>query len=48
MEALNVDKSTRAWEFAKINENRRAMGMLNPVRENNEGMFILGGRRDDN
>ena len=30
-----------------INENRRAVGMLNPMRDENESTYRGGGRRDD-
>ena len=31
--------------YVKFDADRRAVGMLNPMRNGNEGMFILGGKR---
>ena len=33
--------------LATYDENRRAVEMLNPMRDKNEGTYIPGGRRDD-
>ena len=37
----------REREFASIDANRRAVGMLNPSRDKKEGTFIPKGRGDD-
>ena len=42
-----VDKSARARVGWTFDANRRAVGMLNPLRDKNEGFFIPGDRRGD-
>ena len=45
--ALFSSRKARERELAKFDENRRAVGMLNPLRIMNcEGMFIQGARED--
>ena len=37
---IEIDKrKARERELATFDENRRAMGMLNPMRDKNEGMY---------
>ena len=34
-------------KLARFDENRKTVGMLNPLRDKNEGFFIPGDRRGD-
>ena len=44
---IKIDwRKARERELATLNENRRAVGMLKPMRDKNKGTH-RGGRRDD-